>query len=39
MKMLSAFIELLHEDGRTEIKKPKADFLAFFREHTQTVTQ
>ena len=40
MKMLSAFIELLHEDGRTEInKEPNAKYLAFFPKHTQTVTQ
>jgi len=37
--MRSAFIELLHEDGRTEIKETKDIFLAFFPELTQTVTQ
>ena len=29
MKMRSAFIELLHEDGRAEIKEPKATFFIF----------
>jgi hypothetical protein len=41
VKMRSAFIELLHEDGRTEINKgtERHIFLNFFPELTQTVTQ
>ena len=41
MKMHSAFIELLHEDGRTKINKgtKRGIFLAFFPELIQTVTQ
>jgi hypothetical protein len=39
MKIRSAFLELLHLDGRTEIKKEKIIYLVFFSKLTQTVTQ